>query len=384
MSRLTFASAGESHGRSVCAILTGLPAGLEVDPAGINAALLRRQGGYGRGGRMKIEQDTVHIEGGVRRGRTLGSPLLLRVVNQDHRIDDAPAVTRPRPGHADLAGMMKFHTRDAREVLERSSARETVVRVAAGAVAATLLAEFDIIVAGFVVALGGIRAEITSDDSAELIRLRDQSPFFCPDEKVTKSMREKVDSTRKAGDTLGGLFEVRAFNVPPGLGTNATWDGKLDTRLAAALMSIPAMKGVEIGLGMAAAALRGSAVHDPILKGDPLKFGGRPRRARNHAGGVEGGMTNGETIITRVAMKPISTLMRGLPSVDVETGEETTAAVERSDITAVPAASVVGEAMVALVLADALLEKTGGDSMKEVRRNLKGHLKAVNLLFKDG
>ena len=378
MSRLTFASAGESHGESVCAMLTGLPAGLPLDLDAIDATLTRRQGGYGRGGRMKIEKDTVRIEGGVRRGVTLGSPLLLRVVNKDHRIDEAPAVTRPRPGHADLAGMMKFHTRNAREVLERSSARETVVRVAAGAVAASLLGQFDIIVAGFVVALGGVRATITSDDPAELIRLRDGSPFFCPDEEVTEAMKRMVDDTRKAGDTLGGLYEVRAYNVPPGLGTNATWDGKLDTRLAGALMSIPAMKGVEIGLGMEASGLRGSEVHDPILKGD-----GRPRRSRNHAGGIEGGMTNGETVITRVAMKPISTLMRGLPSIDVETGEETTAAVERSDITAVPAASVVGEAMVALVLADALLEKTGGDSLDEVRRNLEGHLEAVNRLFEN-
>jgi len=378
MSRLTFASAGESHGESVCAILTGMPAGLDIDFDAVADALARRQGGYGRGGRMKIERDAVRIEGGIRRGRTLGSPLLLRVPNKDHRIDTAPAVTKPRPGHADLAGMMKFHTRNAREVLERSSARETVVRVAAGAVAASLLGQFDITVAGFVVALGGVRATITSDDPAELIRLRDGSPFFCPDEEVTEAMKRMVDETRKAGDTLGGLYEVRAFNVPPGLGTNATWDGKLDTRLAGALMSIPAMKGVEIGLGIEASGLRGSEVHDPILKGD-----GRPRRSRNHAGGIEGGMTNGETVITRVAMKPISTLMRGLPSIDVETGEETTAAVERSDITAVPAASVVGEAMVALVLADALLEKTGGDSLDEVRRNLEGHLEAVNRLFEN-
>ncbi len=376
MSRLTFASAGESHGESVCAILTGMPAGLEIDFAAIADALARRQGGYGRGGRMQIERDAVRIESGLRRGRTLGSPLLLRVPNKDHRIDQAPAVTRPRPGHADLAGMMKFHTKNAREVLERSSARETVVRVAAGALASNLLAEFGITVAGFVVALGGVRATITSEDPEELIRLRGESPFFCPDPDVTSEMKKKVDATRSAGDTLGGLYEVRAYHVPPGLGTNATWDGKLDARLAAALMSIPAMKGVEIGLGMETAALRGSEVHDPILKVEK-----RPRRARNHAGGIEGGMTNGETIVVRVAMKPISTLLCGLPSVDVETGEETTAAVERSDITAVPAASVVGEAMVALVLADALLEKTGGDSVEEVRRNLDGHIEEVNRLF---
>jgi chorismate synthase len=380
MTRLVLTTAGESHGKSVSAILSGVVAGLAVEPDAIHVQLLRRQGRYGRGGRMKIEKDRVLIESGVRRGLTLGSPLLLRVLNKDHRIDEAPAVTRPRPGHADLAGMMKFITRDAREILERSSARETVVRVAAGAVAALLLEEFGIQVRGFVRSLGPVHAADIPEAVEELVRQRDASPFYCPDPAATDAMKQAVDQARAAGDTVGGVMEVRAFGVPPGLGTNATLDGRLDSRLAGALMSIPAMKAVEIGLGLAAASLPGSQVHDPIRKGT----GGRPRRERNHAGGIEGGMTNGEPVVVRVAMKPISTLLKGLGSLDVATGEETTAAVERSDITAVPAASVVGEAMVALVLADALLEKTGGDTVTEVRRNLEGHLLAVNRLFENG
>ncbi|MEN8148232.1 MAG: chorismate synthase [Planctomycetota bacterium] len=383
MGRLVLTTAGESHGASMTAILTGLPAGLAVDLDAVNAALARRQGGYGRGGRMKIETDEVVVEAGLRRGVTLGSPMLLRVVNRDHRIDDAPAVRRPRPGHVDLAGMMKFGTKDAREVLERSSARETVVRVAAGAVTSQLLAEFGVRVHGYLVSLGDIDAADIPDDPDDLVAARDASEFYCPDVSADDAMKAAVDDVRAAGDTLGGVFEVRAFGVPPGIGTNATFDGKLDARLAGALMSIPAMKGVEIGLGMPAARMRGSQVHDPILP-PSSGGGGRPRRARNHAGGIEGGITNGEPVVVRVGMKPISTLMKGLPSVDVTTGEETTAATERSDYTAAPAASVVGEAMVALVLADALLTKTGGDTMVEARRNLEAHLAAVEDLFRAG
>jgi chorismate synthase len=369
-------TAGESHGVSISAILTGVPAGLRVDLDAVNVTLARRQGGYGRGGRMKIERDEVVVESGLRRGVTLGSPILLKVPNRDHRIDDAPAVKRPRPGHVDLAGMMKFGTKDAREVLERSSARETVIRVAAGAVAAQFLARFRVRTHGFVVSLGEVTAASVPEDPDALVAARDASPFFCPDPGAADAMKAAVDAARGDGDTLGGVFEVRAFGVPPGIGTNATFAERLDARLAGALMSIPAMKGVEIGLGFEAARRRGSGVHDPILRGE-----GRPRRARNHAGGIEGGITNGEPVVVRTAMKPISTLMKGLPTVDVDTGEETTGATERSDITAVPAASVVGEAMVTLVLADALLAKTGGDTMVEVERNLAAHLKAVEDLF---
>jgi len=379
MPRLELVTAGESHGVSVSAILTGLPAGLAVDLDAVDATLRRRQGGYGRGGRMKIERDRLTIEAGLRRGVTLGSPMLLKVPNRDHRIDDAPAVTRPRPGHADLAGMMKFGTKDAREVLERSSARETVIRVAAGAVAGQMLAEFGVRVHGFVVSLGDVGADAIPDDPDDLVAARDASPLFCPDPGATDAMKAAVDAVRDAGDTLGGIFEVRAYGVPPGIGTNATFGDRLDARLAGALMSIPAMKGVEIGMGIEAARRRGSEVHDPILPGE-----GRPRRSRNNAGGIEGGITNGEPVVVRTAMKPISTLMKGLPTVDVVTGETTTGATERSDYTAVPAASVVGEAMVALVIADALLVKTGGDTMAEVRRNLEAHLAAVDDLFATG
>jgi chorismate synthase len=325
---------------------------------------------------MEIEKDAVRIEAGLRRGKTLGSPLMLRVENRDHRIDDAPPVTRPRPGHADLAGMMKFGTKDAREVLERSSARETVARVAAGAVCASFLEEMGVHVNGYTVALGRVRVPTVPEEEATLLAERDASPFYAPDAAVTQAMIREVDAAAAAGDTLGGVFEVRALGVPPGLGTNATWEGKLEARLAAALLSIPAIKGFEVGDGFAVAGGRGSDVHDHILPGD-----GRPRRGGNRAGGIEGGMTNGEPLVVRAAMKPLSSLARGLPSVDVTTGETSRGARERSDVTAVPAASVVGEAMVAFVLADALLEKTGGDSLTEVRRNLEAHLRAVERLF---
>ncbi|MCU0727105.1 MAG: chorismate synthase [Planctomycetes bacterium] len=373
---LMLTTAGESHGVAMTAMLIGLPAGLVLDVGAIDAMLTRRQGGYGRGGRMTIEEDRVEVEAGLIRGKTLGSPLLLRVRNRDHRIDTAPEVTRPRPGHADLAGMMKYGTRDAREVLERASARETAARVAAGAVAAQFLLTFGVEVLGFVRALGPIRVGTVSEEPGELRRLRDASPFFSPDPAADEEMRAAVDAARAAGDTLGGVFEVRAFGVPPGLGTCASHDARLDARLAAAVMSIPAVKGVEIGLGFEAAARRGSEVHDPIVPGT-----GRPRRASNRAGGIEGGITNGEPVIVRGAMKPLSTLMRGLPTVDARTGAVATGATERSDVTAVPAASVVGEAVVSLILADALLAKTGGDSLAEVRRNLEAHLRAAEALF---
>jgi chorismate synthase len=376
---LSLTTAGESHGAAMTAVLSGLPAGLPVDVGAIDAMLARRQGGYGRGGRMKIEEDRVEVEAGVIRGKTLGSPLLLKVRNRDHRIDSAPAVSRPRPGHADLAGMLKYGTRDAREVLERASARETAARVAAGAVAGQLLAAFGIEVLGFVRSLGPVRAERVPEAVADLRRLRDASPFYCPDPAADAAMKAAVDAAQRAGDTLGGVLEVRAFCVPPGLGSFASFDARLDARLAAAIVSIPAVKAVEIGDGWEAAGCLGSAVHDPILPGP-----GRPRRASNRAGGIEGGITNGEPVVVRGAMKPLATLMRALPTVDSETGEVAAAATERSDVTAVPAASVVGEAMVALVLAGALLTKTGGDSLAEVRRNLDAHLRAAAALFPPG
>ena len=369
MPRLELTTAGESHGKALVAILTGVPSGLALDIAYVDAFLARRQLGYGRGGRMKIETDRAEVLSGVRHGRTIGSPIAIRVANRDDSIDRLPVVTRPRPGHADLPGMLKYATPDARDVLERASARETAARTAGGAVAALLLRDLGFRVAGFLRSLGPVAAAAVPDDLDELVRRRDASPFLCPDDSVTAAMTAEVDAARDAGDTLGGVVEVRACGLPPGLGGYDTAERRLDGRLAAALMRVHAIKGVEIGMGFESARLRGSLVHDEIL---PDGAGG-VRRSRNNAGGIEGGMTNGEDVAVRAAMKPLSTLRRALRSVDTATGEAVLATVERSDVCAAPAASVVAEAVVALVLADALLEKTGGDSLSEVRRNLDGY-----------
>lgn len=377
MTRLSLQTAGESHGGCLVAILTGMPAGLELDPAWIDGYLARRQLGYGRGGRMRIESDRVEILSGVRGGLTIGSPVALRIANRDDTLDRLPPVTRPRPGHADLAGMLKLHTRDARDVLERASARETAIRVAGGAVAARLLDEFGIRVVGFLRSLDILQAMDVPTDLDELVARRDASPFLCPDPGVTDEMTAAVDAARDDGDTVGGVVEVRVRGLPPGLGGYATPEDRLDGRLAGALMRIQAMKGVEIGLGFAASRMRGSQVHDEIVRGPS----GAITRSRNSAGGIEGGMTTGGEIVVRAAMKPISTLRRPLRSVDVATGESVEAAHERSDVCAAPAASVVAEAVVALVLADALLEKAGGDSLTEVRRNLDAYRIACGSLF---
>ena len=369
MPRLRLTTAGESHGPALVAIVEGVPAGLPLTADFIDGYLARRQRGYGRGGRMRIETDRVEILSGMRGGVTIGSPIALRVANRDHSIEKLPAVHRPRPGHADLSGMLKLGTDDARDVLERASARETAARVAGGAVAARLLEELGVRVAGYLTALGPIDAAPPPDDLDELIRLRDESPFLCPDPGATEAMTAEVDAARDAGDTIGGIVEVRAVGMPPGIGGYAQPEDRLDGRLAAALCRIQAMKGVEIGLGMQAARRRGSDVHDEILPAP----GGGCVRSRNHAGGIEGGMTTAEDVIARVAMKPISTLRRALRSVDVQTGQAVEAAWERSDTCAAPAAGVIAECVVALVLADALLEKTGGDSLAEVRRNLEGY-----------
>jgi chorismate synthase len=379
MPRLELTTAGESHGKALVAIVTGLPAGLTFDATSVDAYLARRQLGYGRGARMKIESDRIEVLSGLRKGRTIGSPLAMSIVNRDDSIDRLPDVSRPRPGHADLAGMLKYGTRDARDVLERASARETAARTAGGAVAAMLLAQLDIRVVGFLRSLGPVDAEIVPEDLDELARRRDASPFLCPDPSVTLTMTEEVDAAREAGDTLGGIVEVIARGMPAGVGGYDVAERRLDGRLAAALMRIPAMKAVEIGLGLEAARRRGSAVHDEILAAE----GGATKRSRNNAGGIEGGMTNGEDVVVRVAMKPLSTLRRALRSVDVTTGAPAEATVERSDVCAAPAASVVAEAVVALVLADALLEKTGGDSLAEVRRNLGAYRAACGALFRD-
>lgn len=376
MPRLALTTAGESHGKALIAVLTGVPAGLPMDDAAaafLTATLARRQQGYGRGARMKIERDEAEILSGVRLGRTIGSPIALRIANRDDSIDRLPAVTRPRPGHADLAGMQKYGTADARDVLERASARETAARTAGGAVALLLLRALEVEVAGFLRSLGPVQAADVPDDLAELVRRRDASPFLCPDHGVTAAMTAEVDAARDAGDTLGGIVEVRAAGLPPGVGGYATAEERLDGRLGAALLRIQAMKAAEIGDGFASARRRGSEVHDEIVRGAD----GVVVRATNRSGGIEGGMTTGETVVVRAAMKPLSTLRRALRSVDTATGADVEATVERSDVCAAPAASVVAEAVVALVLADALLDKTGGDSLDEVRRNLAAHRDAA-------
>ena len=382
-----FTTAGESHGRGLVAILEGIPAGLPVSAESVDAELKRRQGGYGRGARMKIEADRIEWLAGVRAGETIGSPIALLVWNRDweHWQDvmapeaDAPAterrrqVTRPRPGHADLAGVLKYDRTDARDILERASARETVARVACGAICKILLAEFGIEIGSHVVELGGVVARVGAQHAAplpaQLNEKADQSPVRCLDPEAEQEMIRRIDAAKAAGDTLGGIVEVVGLGIPVGLGSHVSWDTKLDGRLAQALMSIPAVKGVEVGLGFEAARRKGSEVHDEILPG--------LARATNRAGGTEGGMTTGEPLTVRVAMKPISTLMSPLKTVDLKTGGPAQAQSERSDVTAVPAMGVIAEAMMALVLAQALLEKCGGDALSELKRNVAGYLAQV-------
>lgn len=383
MSLFRYLTAGESHGPQLSAIIEGLPAGIHITAESLNLDLARRQQGYGRGGRMKIETDTVRLLSGVRWGETIGSPVTLVVVNRDwenwsekmsplpeHR-DDSIAVTRPRPGHADLSGALKYHLDDVRNVLERSSARETAVRVAVGGVAKALLKEFGIIVGGFVTELGGVAAAASENKLEDLWRQAASSETFCVDPAAEIEMKRAIDAAKSGGDTLGGVVEVQVIGVPPGLGSHVQWDRKLDARLAMALMSIQAIKGVEVGIGFDAARRPGSRVHDEIFYQDGYV------RSGNNAGGIEGGMSNGEPIVVRAAMKPIPTLYSPLRSVDMRSHEPFEAAVERSDTCAVPAALVVAEAVVAIEIANALLEKFGGDSVYEIRRNLDGYLEQI-------
>jgi len=381
-------TAGESHGRALVAICEGIPAGVEVTSADIAAALARRRAGYGRGARMKFEQDEVEITGGTRHGRTLGSPVAIRVGNTEwpkwetvmspdpvptgdlaDQARNAP-LTRPRPGHADLAGMQKYGHDDARPVLERASARETAARVALGEVARQFLVQaFGIEVLSHVVEIGPVTAPAGAQPEPGDRARVDADPVRCLDSKASLAMQEEIDAARRDGDTLGGVVEVLGYGLPPGLGSHVHWDRRLDGRLAGALMSIQAIKGVEVGDGFTTARRRGSQAHDEI---EPTAGG--VRRRTNRAGGIEGGMSTGEVLRVRVAMKPISTVPRALATVDVATGEPAKAINQRSDVTAVPAAGVVAEAMVALVLADAAAEKFGGDSVAEARRNLRGYL----------
>lgn len=385
---LRFLTAGESHGRALVVIVDGVPAGLALDPAAITADLRRRQGGYGRGRRMAIESDTAVLLAGARHGRTTGAPVAITIDNRDwvnwqltmhpeaEPPADAggarrPAVTRPRPGHADLAGALKFGHADLRDVIERASARETAARVAAGAVARQILAVVGVRIASHVVAIGDVTADDAPVEFDRIAGLPDDSPIRSADRAAEARMVAAIDAARDAGDTLGGVFEVVAHGVPAGLGSYAQWDRRLDGRLAQALMSIPAIKAVGIGLGPQAARLPGSRVHDEITARAPLGDADARlplTRPTNRAGGLEGGVTNGEEVRVRGFMKPISTLMTPLRSVDLSTLADAPAAIERSDVCAVPAAAVVGEAMVALVLADALLDRFGGDSVADLRR----------------
>lgn len=390
---LRWLTAGESHGPALVATLEGLPAGVSVTSDDIATALRRRRAGYGRGARMKFEQDQVRVIGGLRHGSTLGSPVAVEVANSEWpkwetvmSPDPVPhdeleglarnaPLTRPRPGHADLVGMQKYGHSEARPILERASARETAARVAIGEVARQFCRQaLDVEILSHVVSMGGISVpDGTLPARGDLPRI-DADPVRCADPDTSARIVAEVDDTKKAGDTLGGVVEVVAYGLPPGLGSHVHWDRRLDARLAGALMGIQAMKGVEIGDGFTTATRRGSVAHDEI---EPADNG--VRRRTNRAGGVEGGMSTGDPLRVRVAMKPIATVPRALDTVDVATGEATQAHHQRSDVTAVPAAGVVAEAMVALVLAEAVLEKFGGDSLAEVRRNGRAYLDTLEI-----
>lgn len=384
MGNLRYLTAGESHGPGLTVVIEGVPAGLCLSEEYIARDLSRRQKGHGRSGRMKIEKDRAKIFGGVRHGDTLGSPISLWIQNKDWENwtevmsieaveKEAKRITRLRPGHADMPGVLKYNQRDVRNILERASARETAARVAVGAVCRRLLEEFGVELHCSTVSIGPHVAKQCESIDWEKV---EESPVRCADPEVEKEMIAAIDAAKEAGDTAGGVFQVIATGVPVGLGSHVHWDRKLDGRIAQAMMSINAMKGVEIGSGFESTKLSGSQVHDVIEPFDGFKER-RWKRATNHAGGIEGGMTNGEDIVVRVAVKPISTLANPLPSVDLDTGEKIQAHYERSDVCQVPPAGVIGEAMLAIVLADALLEKFGGDHLDETRRNYEGYLKTV-------
>jgi chorismate synthase len=365
---LHYWTAGESHGKAMVAIVDGFPAGVPIQTEGIDAELRRRQGGYGRGGRQRIETDRVEVLTGIWRGTSLGSPIALQVVNKDYKLERMEDLDRPRPGHGDLTGAIKY-LGSIRGVLERASARETAMRVAAGALARLLLAEFGIRTIGYVVELGGVQIAPQPGTLDEHLKLRDQSEIYSLDPSRDEEIKSLIDETRKAGDTLGGVVEVRVEGLPFGLGTHAQWDRKLDGRLAQAVMAIQAIKGVEIGLGFEAARRPGSQVHDPIHY-DPGQADGPTLgyvRPTNNAGGLEAGMTNGQPLVVRAAKKPISTLAKPLESVNLKTKQAESAAYERSDVCAVPAASVIVENVVAFEVARALVDKFGNDSLQEMK-----------------
>jgi len=390
---LRFTTAGESHGQALVSILEGMPAGVPLLATDVDVELSRRQQGYGRGRRMQIEKDTVEFLSGVRAGETIGAPIAMLIRNRDWKnwqeiMDPAPiagvdpgarkrAVTRVRPGHADLTGLLKYDRDDARDILERASARETTARVAAAAICKRLLKEFGVRIGSHLVHLGGIDAVRPDSLPEDINSVADESQLRTLDRNAEERMIAYIDEIKRAGNTLGGICEVVADGLPVGLGSHVSWDRKLDGRIGAAIMSIPAVKGVEIGMGFDAARVTGAQVHDEIEPAPGRTLAGNVRRKTNRAGGLEGGMTTGEPLVVRVAMKPISTLMRPLGTVDIATGESAQAVAERSDVTAVPAMGVIAEAMVAFVLADALLEKFGGDSLGETKRNYDAYLSHV-------
>lgn len=384
---LRFLTAGESHGPELVAVIEGAPAGFEIDLAAINQDLARRQKGYGRGGRMAIERDEARVVSGIRFGRTMGSPVTLIVENRDFKNwekrmsanpadrGEAKVVTRPRPGHADLAGVLKYNLEDIRDVLERASARETTMRVAAGSFARQLISPFGVKVLGYVASIGSTAARVPPNlELDELARITEASQVRVADAEAERAIIAEIDACKKEGDTLGGVVEVIAVGLPVGLGSHVQWDRKLDGRLAQALLSLQAVKGVEIGIGFQAANVRGSELHDEIGYDASAR---RFTRHSNNSGGTEGGMTTGEPLRVRVAFKPLSTLMRPLKSVDLKTKAEAVGAIERSDVCAIPAAAVIAETVVAFELARAFLEKFGGDSLAEITRNYRGYLDQV-------
>jgi chorismate synthase len=387
MATLTYQTAGESHGPGLIVLVNGFPAGLEIDVELIDRELARRQGGYGRGGRQKIETDRVEFIAGVRRGRSIGAPIAMRIANRDSRLDDlerTPPVYRPRPGHADLAGSIKWLTTDCRETLERASARETAARVAAGALARTLLEAVGIRVFGFVRSMldAAWDGDVREDDLPKLFEARDASEVYCPDADVSTAMIERIRQAKVDKDTVGGVVETHVFGCPIGLGSCANWYDKLDSRIAGAVMGIQAFKAVEIGLGRACADRPGSQVHDPIAF-DPAQRD-RPSlgfvRSSNNAGGLEGGMTNGEPVVVKGTMKPIATLLQGLPSINLNTKDAERSQYERSDVCAVSAAGVVMEHVIAFEIARAFCEKFAGDTWVEVKAAYDQYLATARAL----
>jgi chorismate synthase len=390
---IRFTTAGESHGKALIAVLEGCPAGLPLLASDVDSQLVRRQQGYGRGRRMQIEQDHAEFLSGVRAGETLGSPIAMLIPNRDWKnweeiMDSAPRpedaaegrkrqVSRVRPGHADLTGILKYDRDDARDILERASARETTARVAAGAIARTLLAQFGVTIGSHLVHLGGIDAERPAKFPSDINAAADESPLRTLDKNAEAQMIARIDAAKSDGNTLGGICEVVVDGLPVGLGSHVSWDRKLDGQLAGAMLSIPAVKGAEIGIGFEAARRMGSEVHDEIEMAPDRIRTGNVRRKTNRAGGLEGGMTTGEPLVVRVAMKPISTLMKPLGTIDTKTAAPAAATAERSDVTAVPAMGVIAEAMAALVLANAFVEKFGGDSLAEMRRNHDAYLSHI-------